>query len=63
MRQEVMRKNSEQKGKVKPTNCGYTSNYFYVYTTSGGDSFSPIRQFDIEKDRDKINYWLERLGG
>lgn len=62
LRQEVMRKNSAQKGKVKPTNFAYTSNYFYVYSTTDGDSFEPIVQLDIEKDRDEINYLLTELG-
>lgn len=58
LRQEVMRKNSAQKGKVKPTNFAYTSNYFYVYSTSGDDDFSPIVQLNIEKDREEINQHL-----
>lgn len=63
LRAEVMRKNSAEKGKVKPTNFAFTSNYFYVYSTTGGDNFVPLKQFDIEKNREKINYWLERFGG
>ncbi len=62
LRQEVMRKNSAQKGKVKPNNFAFTSNNFYVYKTSGNDSFVVIKQYDIEKDRDKINDWLELWG-
>ena len=62
LRKEVMRKNVAQKGKVKQINGAFTSNNFYVYSTHGGDSFVPLKQFDIEKDRDKINYWLKRLG-
>lgn len=62
LRQEVMRKNSAQKGKVKSTNFAYTSNYFYVYNTKGNDDFNPIVQFDIEKDRELINDWLEQWG-
>ncbi len=62
LRQEVMRKNSAQKGKVKPNNFAFTSNYFYVYKTSGNDDFIVMKQYDIEKDRDKINYLLTELG-
>lgn len=63
LRQEVMRKNSAQKGKVKPNNFAFTSNYFYVYSTIGDDDFKPIVQLDIEKDRREINYWLTYFGG
>ncbi len=59
LRKEVMRKNSEQNGKVKPTDFAYTSNKFYVYFTSGGDSFVPLIQLDIEEDREEINKHLE----
>lgn len=62
LRNEVVRKNSAQKRKAKPTNFAYTSNYFYIYLTNGGDSFVPLKQYDIEKDRDLINDWLELWG-
>lgn len=62
LRQEVMRKNSAQKGKVKPDNFAFTSNNFYIYQTSGNDNFVIMKQYDIEKDRDKINEWLELWG-
>lgn len=62
LRQEVMRKNSAQKGKVKPNNFAFTSNNFYIYQTSGNDNFVIMKQYDIEKDRDKINEWLELWG-
>ena len=62
LRREVMRKNASQKGAIKPINCAYTSNHFYVYSTSGGDNFKLLKQFDIEKEREKINECLTRLG-
>ncbi len=58
LRKEVMRKNSASNGKVKPMNFAFTANYFYIYSTSGEDSFIPIKQFNIERDREKIDYWL-----
>lgn len=61
LRKEVMRKNAEQKGSVKPTNYAYTSNYFYVYSTSGDDHFTPLVQFDIEENREIINEILSKF--
>ncbi len=63
LRQEVMRKNSAQKGKIKPTGCAFTSNYFYVYSTKGDDTFTPIKQLDIEKDREIIDDILKKYKG
>ena len=63
LRAEVMRKNAVQKGKIKPTNFAYTANNFYIYSTSGGEEFAVLQRFDIEKDREKINYWLIYCGG
>ncbi len=63
LRKEVMRKNSAQKGKIKPINFGYTANYFYVYSTNGGDSFTPFVQLEVEEDRDTINYYENLLRG
>jgi len=63
LRKEVMRKNVARQGKAKYINCAYTANYFYIYKTNGGDSFVPLLQFDIERDRDEINDWLNVLGG
>ncbi len=62
LRKEVMRKNAAQKGKIKPENFAYTSNYFYIYSTNGEDSFIALKQYDIEKDRDLINDWLALWG-
>lgn len=62
LRKEVMRKNSEQKGKVKSINSAFTANTFYIYSTKGDDDFTLLKKFDIEKDRYKINAWLLKLG-
>lgn len=56
LRKEVMRKNAEQRGKVKSTNFAYTANYFYVYSTSGGDEFEVIQSFQIEGNEKLIKY-------
>ena len=56
LRKEVMRKNSEQRGKVKPTNFAYTANCFYIYSTSGGDEFEVIQSFQIEGNEKLIKY-------
>ena len=63
LRKEVMRKNSAQRGKVKPINFAYTSNNFYVYSTSGYDSFEPLIQLDIEENREIITYYENLLRG
>ncbi len=63
LRKEVMRKNSAQKGKVKPINFAFTANYFYVYLTSGNDSLTPLVQLDIEIDGDKIDAYLDLFRG
>lgn len=63
LRQEVMRKNSAQKGKVQPTNFAFTANKFYVYTTTGGDDFVPQARLDIEIDGEKIDKYMELFGG
>lgn len=61
LRQEVIRKNAAQKGKVKPTNFAYTSDYFYVYSTQGDDDFSSVVQLNIEENRDIINKILKKF--
>ncbi len=48
LRAEVVRKNAAQRGKVKPVNHAFTANYFYVYSTRGGDGFTVMKQYDIE---------------
>ena len=58
-----MRKNAAQKGKVQPVNFAYTSNYFYVYETTGDDDFEIIGQLDIENEKDIIDKYLKRFGG
>lgn len=63
LRQEVMRKNAEQKGKLRPTNYAFTANNFYIYKTSGGDDFVPLARLDIENDRKKIDKYMELFGG
>ena len=63
LRSEVMRKNAAQKGKVQPVNFAYTSNYFYVYETTGDDDFEIIGQLDIENEKDIIDKYLKRFGG
>lgn len=55
LRAEVMRKNAAQKGSVKPTDFAFTANYFYVYSTTGGDDFVPLVRLDIEKDGEEIS--------
>lgn len=62
LRQEVMRKNVAQKGKVKPTNFAYTGDYFYVYKTSGYDNFVPLVQLDIEEEAETIDYYEKIIG-
>ena len=61
LRAEVMRKNAAQRGKVKPTNFAFTADYFYIYSTTGDDSFMVIVQLDIETKQDKIEEILRRL--
>lgn len=63
LRQEVIRKNSVQKDKVKPANFAFTADNFYVYKTSGDDDFTPIIKLNIEEEYEKINLWLDRYGG
>ncbi len=61
LRKEVFNKNILQKGKVKPTNFAYTANFFYIYSTTGDDYFTPVIQLDIEEDREFINAIKELL--
>lgn len=61
LRQEVIRKNADQKGKVIPTNCAFTANHFYVYTTTGDDEFTPIIKLSLEDDRELINAILQKF--
>lgn len=61
LRAEVMRKNAAQKGKVKPINHAFTANWFYVYSTTGDDSFTVLRQYDIERDREAIEMFLKEF--
>lgn len=63
LRAEVMRKNAAQRGKVKPINFAYTANYFYVYSTTGGDGFTPLEQLNIEIDGEKIDEYLKFFEG
>ena len=62
LRAEVMRKNIAQRGKVKPTNFAFTSNYFYIYSTTGDDDFSVLNVYDIERDGYKIENYLKLFG-
>ena len=61
LRAEVMRKNIAQSGKVKPTNFAFTSNYFYIYSTTGDDSFTVVEQLDIETHHEKIKAIIRKM--
>ena len=61
LRKEVMRKNAEQKGRVRLTNYAFTANCFYVYSTTGDDDFKVLERYDIEFDRESINKRLTRM--
>lgn len=58
LRAEVIRKNTAQKGKVKPINHAFTAGYFYVYSTEGDDAFTVMKQFDIETQGALIDEYL-----
>ena len=61
LRKEVMRKNAEQKGRVKPLNAAFTANCFYVYSTTGDDDFKVLERYDIELEHEAINKVLTRM--
>lgn len=60
LRKEVVRKNAGKGSNVQQQNYAFTSNYFYLYDTTGDDNFDVSEKVLIEGNEEYISYVIGR---